>query len=253
MAVAASEPQSYGAPSYDTPSYNTPSYNTPSYNTPAYNTPAYNTPSYNAPSYNAPSYNSPSRRPSYKAPSSDYGIPSGPVLSYQPSGAAGPASGYTAPCTSYGCSSGAAAPAYQPSDAPVYVYQPAADPGGDNGLGGLGVLKPFLLPLGGLALLAPLAFLAITTLFPATTIINPGRRRRRAANMTLGGGEEAVLASYMEELGPTAGGAGLQRDMVARYLGCGGRGEAACLQLLACLHADSSVAMDATEREVAGM
>ena len=86
-----------------------------------------------------------------------------------------------------------------------------------------------LLPLGGLALLAPLALFTLLTVFPTTAIV-PGRKRREASSGSMSSTnssmlsmeeERAVLLSaFVQDFGIGAE-KKLQQDMVAHYLQCG--------------------------------
>jgi len=189
--------------------------------------------------------------PAYRPPSTGYGVPLAPLVTYDPTtgyaGGGGGQGGYAAPCDSYGCGG---------DDSPVYVYQPNSNGGGGGGGGGghLDLLGK-LLPLGGLALLAPLALFTLFTIFPTTAIVS-GRRRREAAGSTLAEERSAVLGNYLaaREWG---GAAALQRDMAAQYLqgAAGGQEQAipGCLEQLACTYLDPTLAMEDQEREVAAI
>merc|ERR1712223_292442 len=209
---------------------------------------------YGSPSsgYGAPSsgYGPPSN--GYGAPSTSYGAPSGGSSGYggatggvstgygAPS--SGSSSGYSAPCDSYGCGGGGgSAPSY---DSPIYVYQEQPTSAGGSKHGGLGAL----LPLGGLALLAPLALFGLLTFFPTTAIV-PGRKRREASRSMSGSNssmpsmedEQAILLSaFVQDFGMGAE-KKLQQDMVAHYLQCGAQegGEQpflVCLEQVSCAY-----------------
>lgn len=169
----------------------------------------------------------------YGAPSGGYGAPSGDY--------GAPASGYGAPATGYGGGGGG-------YDAPVYVQTTAG-----GGLGGL----LGLLPLGALALAIPLGLLALT--LPVTTTIIGGRKKRDAdgvmrSNMTLVEKQAELLRTYLDTHGLDHDTA-LQRDMIARYLECGGGGASElvsqCLERLTCLTHDRKVRLPARDMEVA--
>lgn len=190
--------------------------------------------------------------------SSGYGAPSGGGVSSgygAPSGGGGVSSGYGAPCDSYGCGGGGGGG----GGAPVYVYQQGQGQNQNNG-GGAGGLLGALLPLGALALLVPLGLAAFGALFPTTTIVGAGRRRRSVqwGNETELEQQAMLLHSYMETLsqGPEIS---LQKDMVAKYLECGADQQLdspslhGCLQKLSCLVYDDSVNINESEREVANI
>ncbi|XP_023326757.1 uncharacterized protein LOC111700161 [Eurytemora carolleeae] len=135
-------------------------------------------------------------------------------------------------------------------NAPIYVYRQTTTAGGFN----LGLLLPLAA-----ALAIPLGLLALT--LPVTTTLVGGRKKRDVnGTMTLGEKQAEILQSYLDVHGLEMDLA-LQRDMIARYLECGGEVQntgnshtvSACLEMLMCTFHDTKLKLQPREKEVAGI